>query len=78
MNFHHSLLTDKETEDREIKEHVQGHTASKVQSQGSNPGSPAPEPITPTSSLCLTLSLIRTMFLTNRLICLIDLETQAQ
>jgi len=69
MNFHHSLLTDKETEDREIKEHVQGHGASKVQSQGSNPGSLAPEPIIlPTSSLCLTLSLILTMFLTNRLI----------
>lgn len=28
MNFRHSLLTDKETEDREIKEHVQGHAAS--------------------------------------------------
>lgn len=28
MNFYHSLFTDKETKDREVRERVQGHTVN--------------------------------------------------
>lgn len=39
------FFTDKETENREVRKCVHGHKASKCQSQDSNPGFLALEPI---------------------------------